>query len=81
MALVLIQQRGEHSRLLLVKLPSNKKFRGLYKIKACSQELMMRNKGVRVLSSSSCTVSKTVIGWRSNPVIESGSLVASFLTC
>ena len=80
-ALVLIQQRGERSRLLLVRLPSNKKSRGLYKIKACSQELMMRNKGVRVLSSSSCIVSKTVIGWHSNPVIESGSLVTSFLTC
>ena len=51
MALVLIQQRGERSRLLLVRLPSNIKSRGLHKRKVCSQELMMRKRGVRVLSS------------------------------
>ena len=36
--------------------------------------------GCEGLVFSSCIVSKTVIGWHSNPVIESGSLVASFLT-
>ena len=38
--------------------------RGLHKIRACSQESMTRNKGVRILISSSRIVSQTVIGWR-----------------
>ena len=37
--------------------------RGLYKMRAPSQEQVMRNKGVRILDSSfSCIVSRTVIG-------------------
>ena len=41
----------------------HEKSRGLYKMRAHSQEPVMRNKGVRVLISSFCTVSKTVLGW------------------
>ena len=37
--------------------------RGLYKIRTHSQELVMRNKDVRILISSSYIVSKAVIGW------------------
>ena len=37
--------------------------RGLYKMRACSQESVMRNKGDSILMSSSCIVSKTVIDW------------------
>ena len=60
-ALILSQLRGEHSRItpqelcfLLHPTPT----RGLYKMRAHSQELMMRNKGVRLLIFSSCTVSE-----------------------
>ena len=38
--------------------------RGLYKARAQSQESETRNKGDRLLISSSCVVSKTVIDWR-----------------
>ena len=62
-ALILSQQRAEHSRFMPQKLcPLLEKSRGLYKMRACSQESVMRNKGVRILISSSCVVSKTVIG-------------------
>ena len=64
-ALILSQQRGEHSRFMPQKLcPLLEKSRGLYKMRAYSQESVMRNKGVRILISFSCIVSKTVVGWR-----------------
>ena len=51
--------------------------KSLYKMRACSQESMMRTKGVRILYSSFCIVSKNNDRVASgNPVIESGSLVA-----
>ena len=50
---------------------------GLYNMRAHSQGSVMRNKGVRILSSFSCIVSKAVIGWHQyNLVTASGSLVA-----
>ena len=64
-ALILSQRRGEHSRFMPQKLcPVLEESRGLYKMRACSQESVMRNKGVRILIAFSCIVSKTVVGWR-----------------
>ena len=40
----------------------HEKSRGLYKVRACSQALVIRNKGIWI--SSFCIVSKTLIGWR-----------------
>ena len=40
--------------------PLHEESRGLYKARAQSQESEMRNKGDRILISSSCVVSKTV---------------------
>ena len=66
MALILNQWRGENNRLCLKNCAHRlyEESRGLHKIRACSQESMTRNKGVRILISSSRIVSKTVIGWR-----------------
>ena len=53
MALILSQWRGEHSRAHASRTVGSL---GAYKT--------MRNKGVRILISSSCIVSKTIIDWR-----------------
>ena len=44
--------------------PLHEESRGLHKARAQSQESEMRNKGDRILISSSCVVSKTVTDWR-----------------
>ena len=65
MALIPSQWKGKHSRFMPQKLcPLLEESRGLYKMRACSQESVMRNKGVRILISFSSIVSKTVVGWR-----------------
>ena len=65
MALILSWYRGEHSRLILQELcpPPHEKSGGFYKIRAHSQESVMRNKGLRILISSSCIILETVMGW------------------
>ena len=63
---ILSQWRGEHNRLMpqnLCPSPPHEKSRGLYKARTCSQELVMKNKGDRILVSSSWIVSKPVINW------------------
>ena len=55
--------------------PLHEEFRGSCKMRAHSQESVMRNKGDRILISSSCIVSRTVINWCQYPVIESGRSV------
>ena len=63
MLLIPSWQRGEHSTLMPQKLCLlHEKSRGLYKVRACSQALVIRNKGIWI--SSFCIVSKTLIGWR-----------------
>ena len=71
--------RGRHNSLMPQDLNFHlyEESKSLYKMRACSQESMMRTKGVRILYSSSCIVSKNNDRVASgNPVIESGSLVA-----
>ena len=65
MALILSWRRGEHTRFETQELfpPPHEEFRGLYKMRAHSQESVMRNKGDGILISSSCMVSRTVINW------------------
>ena len=63
-ALILSQRRGEHRFMPQKLCPVLEESRGLYKMRACSQESVMRNKGVRILIAFSCIVSKTVVGWR-----------------
>ena len=73
MALILSRWKGEPSRLMPQELcppppptpapPSHEESRGLYKARARSQESVMRNRGDRILISSSCIVSKTVVAW------------------
>ena len=61
MALILNRWRGEHNRLPQELCPRlHEESRGLHKIRACSQESMMRNKGIRILISSSRVVLETV---------------------
>ena len=66
-ALILSQQRGEHSRLMLQELcpPLNhEESRGLCKMRAYSHGSVMRNKGVGILFFFSCIVSTIVMGWQ-----------------
>ena len=53
--------------------PPHEESRGLYKMRAHRQEVVMRNKGVRILISSFCTISKTVIDWCQKPRATRGS--------
>ena len=81
--LILSQQRGEHSRLKPQE-RCHEPSRGLYKAKACSQESVMRSQVDRILISSSCIVSNTVINWRpwrNDWVWQLGVSSAFFLIC
>ena len=62
-AFILSRQRGERVRLMPQDSSLHKQSRGLYKARAYSQEPAMRGKGDKILISSSCIVSKTVINW------------------
>ena len=64
-AFILSWRGGEHSRLMPEELCPlfREESGGLCKARACSQESVVRNKGDRILISSSCIVSKTVIDW------------------
>ena len=50
--------------------PPHEASRGLYTARAPSQESVMRNKGDRSLTSSSCTVSNSVIYWHQQPSLR-----------
>ena len=73
MALILNWQRGGGTQLAYASRtvstphrplhPPHEESRSLYKMRTCSQESVMRNKGDRILIFSSCIVSKTVINW------------------
>ena len=53
-------ERGTQKAHASRTVPSLYESRGLFKARARSQESVMRNKGDRILISSSCIVSKTV---------------------
>ena len=64
MAFILRQQRGTRKAHAPRTVPTlHEESRGLYKARGRSQESMMRNKGDRILISSSCVVSKTIRDW------------------
>ena len=73
MALILNWQRGGGTQLAYASRtvstphrplhPPHDESRSLYKMRTCSQESVMRNKGDRILIFFSCIVSKTVRAW------------------